>query len=101
MVQKEYSKIGDSVKVVFELPSDVEGKTVYLVGDFNDWKPVQQMERAGECWHCAIELEPGREYQFRYLVDGETWLNDPAADKYVPNPFGSENSVVVVVKPEA
>jgi hypothetical protein len=45
-------------------------------------------------------LEPGHDYQFRYLVDGETWLNDPAADKYVPNPFGSENSVVIVVKPE-
>jgi len=37
----------------------------------------------------------GREYAFRYRVDGERWENDPGADKYVPNPFGSDNSVVV------
>lgn len=101
MVTKEFSKNSGPAKVVFELPASVNGKTVFLVGDFNDWKPVQAMERADECWRCALELEPGREYQFRYLVDGDTWLNDPAADKYAPNPFGSENSVVVVLKPEA
>jgi len=33
---------------------------------------------------------------FRYLVDGERWENDWAADAYVPNPFGGEDSVVEV-----
>jgi hypothetical protein len=49
MIKKEYLKASDSVKVIFELPSDVEGQNVYLVGDFNDWKPVHAMERANEC----------------------------------------------------
>lgn len=43
----------------------------------------------------TVDLEPGREYQFRYLVNDETWLNDPQADKYVPNPCGDQNCVVV------
>lgn len=101
MITKEFPTNGGLAKIIFELPPDIQGETVYLVGDFNDWKPVHAMERAEDCWRCTVELEPGREYQFRYLVNSETWLNDPAADKYVPNPFGSENSVVVVVKPEA
>jgi len=40
-------------------------------------------------------LSAGREYQFRYLVDGQDWYNDWQADKYVPNNFGGDNSVVV------
>jgi hypothetical protein len=43
MVKKKFLKVGDLVKVIFELPSDVEGQNVYLVGDFNDWKPVHAM----------------------------------------------------------
>ena len=39
-------------------------------------------------------LEPGREYEFRYLADDRLWLNDPAADRQVSNPFGEDNSVV-------
>ena len=44
----------------------------------------------------TIDLEAGKEYQFKYLIDGKVWENDWSADKYVPNEFTSENSVVVV-----
>jgi hypothetical protein len=37
------------------------------------------------------DLELGRAFQFRYLRDGEVWLNDNQADAYVPNPYGSDN----------
>ena len=32
--------------------------------------------------------------QHRYLVDGQMWANDEAADAYAPNEFGSDNSIV-------
>ncbi len=44
----------------------------------------------------TISLKPGRQYRFRYLLDGERWENDRAADAYAPNPFGSDDSVVEV-----
>jgi len=44
----------------------------------------------------TISLKPGRRYRFRYLLDGERWENDWAADAYVSNPFGSDDSVVEV-----
>jgi hypothetical protein len=39
-------------------------------------------------------VEAGRQYRFRYLIDGERWENDHAADGYAPNPFGSEDAVL-------
>jgi hypothetical protein len=44
-----------------------------------------------------IDLQAGREYQFRYLIDDTRWENDPKADRYAKSPFGdSDNSVVIV-----
>ena len=45
---------------------------------------------------ASVDLEGGKEYAFRYLIDGSRWENDWEADKYVPSEFGSENSVVVL-----
>jgi len=45
----------------------------------------------------TINLEQGREYQFRYLIDEMNWENDWDADKYLPSHFGNcENSVVAI-----
>ena len=46
----------------------------------------------------SMNFKPGEEHQFRYLIDNERWVNDWKADKYVPTPFGVENSVVVATE---
>jgi hypothetical protein len=52
-------------------------------------------------WSASLTLDGGKEYQFRYLANGESWHNDWQADGYCPNSFGSENSVVRATLPEA
>jgi len=52
------------------------------------------MDRVGDVFSLTIELQPGRAYRFRYLLDGERWENDWDADAYVPNAFGTDDSVV-------
>ena len=42
----------------------------------------------------TLSLPVGQQYRFRYLLDGERWTNDPAADASIPNPFGSADSVL-------
>jgi hypothetical protein len=43
----------------------------------------------------SADLETGRSYQFRYLLDGNMWINDESADAYQPSGFGdSQNSVI-------
>lgn len=97
---KKYSKKKDTCKVTFSLPKEAVqgGKNVVLVGEFNNWNVDEGIalvnKKSG--YETVIELASGRKYEFRYLVDGQTWVNDFKADAYVPNAFGSENSVVAV-----
>ena len=42
----------------------------------------------------TVGLDAGRAYRFRYLLDGQRWENDWAADAYQPNDFGGDDSVV-------
>ena len=100
-IQKKYLKSKPVCKVTFSLPKEAvqSAKKVCIVGDFNDWKkkasPLKKLKN-GSC-KITLDLECGREYQFRYLLDNTTWENDWDADKYVRSDcHDAENSVVIV-----
>ena len=100
-MKKQYLKHKNVCKVTFSLPKEAtkSAKSVHLVGEFNNWEvsatPMKKMKDGS--FQAIMQLEPGRSYQFRYLIDGEKWENDWTADHYVPSSFGAaENSVVVV-----
>ena len=100
-IEKEYLKSRKVCKVRFVLPkiAATDAKSVSIVGDFNDWDThANPMRKLGDGnYAVTLELEPGREYQFRYFVNGSKWENDWNADKYVKSPYGdSDNSVVMV-----
>jgi hypothetical protein len=71
-------------------------RTVLITGDFNRWaaEGVRLSHNGNGTWHTELELAPG-EYQYRLLVDGQ-WRDHLEASKKVPNPFGSNNCVLVV-----
>lgn len=88
-------------KVTFTLTKEQakNAADAHLVGEFNDWDvtatPMRRQKDGS--FSATLDLPAGREYQFRYLIDGEVWLSDPEADKYAFSPFGDcENSVVMV-----
>ena len=87
-----------TVDVRFTLPAQVQADTVTLCGEFNNWSAQDiQLKRADDrSWQATAALEPGWSYRYRYLLDGERWENVWQADRYVPNPYGSTDSVVVV-----
>lgn len=96
MLKKQFLKTKTGVKVTFSLPSQVQGENVHLVGDFNAWdEAATPMKRHKDgSFSATLTLDKGKEYQFRYLVNGSEWHNDWEADRYVPNPFSGDNSVV-------
>ena len=96
MIKKTYSETDPSWLVTFELPPDVNAQTACLCGEFNEWSEASHpMERREDgSFTLTLSLQPERQYRFRYLLDGERWENDWAADAYEPNPFGSDDSVV-------
>ena len=96
MLSKKYSKDKKSCQVTFELPAEVEAETVLLCADFTDWadasKEMEPQEDGG--FSITVALPAEHEYCFRYLLDGERWENEQEADGFIPNPFGTQNSVV-------
>jgi DNA-directed RNA polymerase omega subunit len=100
-IKKEYLEGGKLCKVTFRLPSIAapSAKSVCIVGDFNDWNiHGNRMKKLKNGDYCiTLNLEPGREYQFRYFIDESKWENDWNADRYVKSPLGdSDNSVIEV-----
>ena len=100
-IKKIYLKSRNACKVTFRVLKEAvpDADQVCIAGDFNEWNilanPMKRLKNGD--FTTQIELQPGRDYQFRYHIDGTRWENDWQADKYVPNPFGdSDNSVVVV-----
>ncbi len=87
-----------TVDVTFTLPAEVQASTVALCGEFNQWSAEDiRLERGSDgSWRATVALEPGRSYRYRYLLDGERWENAWQADRYVPNSYGSTDSVVLV-----
>ncbi len=87
-----------TVDVAFTLPAEVQAGSVVLCGEFNDWSDENiRLERDDDgSWRATVALEPGHSYRYRYLLDGERWENAWQSDGYVPNSYGSDDSVVVV-----
>lgn len=99
---KKYSNDKKICHVTFILPKEISDnfQQVNLVGDFNNWdihKNKFSHKSSDGSYSAEYDLDAGKEYQFRYLGNEETWLNEPEADRQVLTHFGdSENSVLVV-----
>lgn len=101
-IKKEYSKDKKVCRVTFTILKEIceNFEEICIVGDFNNWDPHQnkfsQKQPDGSS-SIELVLEAGKEYQIRYLCDGQTWLNEPEADKQVLTNYGdSKNSVIVI-----
>lgn len=99
-LKKQLLKSKPVCKVTFTLPKEAAAtaNAVVVLGEFNNWDPSNgvQMKATKKEYQAVLELEAGRNYEFRYLIDNNVWENDWAADDYVPTPFGVDNSVVFV-----
>ena len=98
MLRKVYSQTGRKCRVTFEMNPGDHVQTAYVCGEFNEWnKTSHPMKRRKDgTFSTMMWLPTGQQYRFRYLLDGERWENDYAADAYLPNPYGNDDSVVKV-----
>ena len=95
MITKTLRK-DDTVQVCFYTEALPEAESVHLVGSFDDWDTsAHPMRRLKDGRFMAMRrFETNCRHEYRYLVDGETWINDAEAETYSPNPYGSDNCVV-------
>ena len=95
MIRKQISPVAGCVRVNFELPSCIWADRIFVVGDFNQWdrnaNPLKQ-DRDG-VWRTALDLQSGKRFAFRYLIDGN-WQSDSHADGFISSQPGLESGIV-------
>jgi 1,4-alpha-glucan branching enzyme len=73
-------------------------RSVHVVGSFNDWGPVsiplEDRDHDG-VWRAVMVLPTGT-HEYMFVVDGERWVVDPLAGRFVDDGFGRENSILIV-----
>ena len=87
---------GSHAKVTFFLSDD--GRSVTVVGDFNDWNPHthQLKRRTNGTRSIAVELPTATTVRFRYLTQDGEFFDDPDADGVEPNGYGQTHSLLAV-----
>jgi 1,4-alpha-glucan branching enzyme len=101
-IKKKYLKTKPVCKVTFKIPAEVgiNHKSAHVLGSFNNWsKTANRMKKLVKdgSFSVMIDLEVGNEYEFKYLLDNNLWLNDEEADRQVTTHYGdSSNSVISV-----
>lgn len=97
MLKKRFFKTIEECEVTFRVEPE-EAESVALVIESNGWEPIPMEQLKTGPFKTTLRLPVDRKVQFRYLVNGENWQNDSAADAYVPNEFGQANSVVDTIR---
>lgn len=74
-------------KVTFILPAEIVANASHglLLGEFNNWDKENgfSLKKAKDgSMKATIELEEGKSYEYRYLLDGGRWENDQTAEQY-------------------
>lgn len=88
--------------LVFRYHDDA-AKTVALAGEFNDWDDSSlPLGKDGEgLWQVALDALPPGRYQYKFVVNGERWIEDPNNGVKTPDQYGGLNSVLVIETVEA
>ena len=80
-------------QVTFRYESST-ANNVYLAGSMNGWSSTanKMEETEAGVFTCTLELEPG-EYEYKFVVNGNSWVADPDNDYWVGN---DRNSLAIV-----
>lgn len=89
-------------KVTFTLPAEIvaNASNGLLLGEFNNWDKETgfSLKKSKDgSMKATIELEAGKSYEYRYLLDGGRWENDQTAEQYAHvHGFDIVNCVITV-----
>lgn len=101
-LKKQYLKSKPVCKVTFSMDKQavLGACKVDLLGEFNNWntaEPVVMKKLKNGTFKVTIDLPSKTDFQFKYLLDGEKWINDDNPDKYINSGLGDEENSVVVL----
>jgi AMP-activated protein kinase-like protein len=96
--QKSRLQVGEGEGIAQFVGRFPGARSVSVVGSFNDWGPVsiplEDRDHDG-VWQAVVVLPTGT-HEYMFVVDGERWVADPLAGRFVDDGFGRENSLLIV-----
>lgn len=84
-------------RLVFVYHNDT-ASSVSLAGDFNSWDKAESplMKDSSGLWLATITTLSAGRYQYKFIVNGESWVEDPSNGMKVSDGYGGLNSLLVI-----
>ncbi len=84
-------------RLVFVFHDD-NARSVSVAGDFNGWNHVANPLKRNDSglWLTEIVIPRAGHFEYKFVIDGRRWIEDPSNGMRTPNNHGGLNSVLVV-----
>lgn len=100
-IKKQFLKSKDAYKITWTINKSTAGsaKKIHLAGDFNEWSEddAEFTAMKNGSFKYVTELSKDSQYQFRYLIDGQQWVNEKDADGFVDNQISGEQNCLITL----
>jgi serine protease AprX len=87
----------DHGRLVFVFHDD-HADSVAVVGDFNGWSQgATLLRRNGSgLWSAQIMAPGAGRFEYKFIINGQRWIDDPSNGMKAPDNYGGLNSVLVI-----
>ncbi len=99
-ISKQFLKTKPECKVTFSVAAN-QAKSIGVAGAFNNWSPNELLlkKQKNGFFKGTINLPINNSFEFRYVINGNQWMNDEEADKLIWNDYaGAENGLLNLYK---
>lgn len=75
-------------------------ESVYLAGDFNGWQANKDsfIQQSHGLWRCELDPLPSGRYQYKLVIDGAQWIEDPSNGLKEADAYCGFNSVLHIAE---
>src|SRR6185295_15933077 len=82
-------------RLVFVFHDD-SANTVSVAGDFNGWDQAALKRNGSGLWSTEIAVPRTGRFEYKYIINGQHWIEDPSNGMKAANDYGGLNSVIVL-----
>jgi serine protease AprX len=82
-------------RLVFVFHDD-SANSVSVAGDFNGWRQTPLKRNGSGLWSTEIRAPRIARLEYKFVVNGQRWVEDPSNGMKAPNNYGGLNSVVII-----
>ncbi len=75
---------------------DDSANSVSVAGDFNEWHQTPLKRNGLGSWSTEIAAPRTGRFEYKFIINGQRWIEDPSNGLKLPNNYGGLNSVLVI-----